>query len=157
MYPDGAMYDDCGRPFIGLFAFTPRNHNADFYYVLSQVLSLIESDVLQDLFFPFKSNPQYRIPFEYYINITLENLDEYDKDFIKVIHFCYRYKPWHYHSIEEYMTDFNSEFKNYENKNRGQIVKDYFEKYLIPLRNKYPELEYLNFPKYDNPNLNKLS
>jgi alpha-N-acetylglucosamine transferase len=35
LYPDGAMYDDNGNPFIGLFSFIPRNHNADFYYILS--------------------------------------------------------------------------------------------------------------------------
>lgn len=156
LYPDGAMYDDNGNSFIGLFSFIPKNHNADFYYVLSQIFPLIESDILQDLFFPFKSNPQYRIPFEYYVNITLENLDFYNKNEFKVVHFCYKYKPWHYHSVIEYMNKFNKEFK-YSNKNRESIIQDYFNKYLIPLRNKYPELEFLNFPKFDNLNLNKLS
>jgi hypothetical protein len=63
----------------------------------------------------------YRIPFQYYVNITLEELDYFEKDFFEVIHFCYKYKPWHYHTPEEYMMNFNKEF-NYPNSNREEII-----------------------------------
>ena len=77
LYPDGAMYNDNGKPFIGLFVFIPINHKVDYYIALSKIFNAIESDVLEPLFFPFKSNPNYRIPFEYYVNITYDNLDNF--------------------------------------------------------------------------------
>ena len=146
MYPDGALYNDNGRPFIGLFTFIPQNHKADYYYILSNCCGIIESDVLEPLFFPFKSNVDYRIPFEYYVNITYDNLDDYDFQTIKVYHFCYKYKPWKYNSPEEYLKTFYDGFdeKKPYSENRKIIVEDYFDLYYYPLLNKYPELKNFN-------------
>ena len=140
-YPDGAIYDDNGRPFIGLFVFTPVNHHVEYYIALSHMFNVIESNVLEPLFFPFKSNPDYRIPFEYYVNITLDNLDTLNLSDIKVCHFCYKYKPWKYLNAESYLEEFHQEFPNKPQKNRTQIVQNYINNYLIPLFKKYPEFK----------------
>ena len=140
-YPDGALYNDNGTPFIGLFVFTPINHKVDYYFALSNVFNIIESDVLEPLFFPFKSNPDYRIPFEYYVNITYQNLDTFNFDAIKVFHFCYKYKPWKYLTDYAYLQDFIKEFPNYSQIYRARIVKDYMNKYFSPLLEKYPEFK----------------
>lgn len=140
-YPDGALYDDNGHPFIGLFVFCPENHCMEYYLALSKTFNIIESDVLEPLFFPFKTNPDYRIPFEYYVNITYENLDSYNFDDIKVIHFCYKYKPWKYLTVKDYMKAFSKEFPDYPQLHRPDIVKFYMENYLYPLMNRYPEFK----------------
>ena len=129
LYPDGAIYDDNGRPFIGLFVFTPVNHNVEYYIALSRMFNVIESNVLEPLFFPFKSNPDYRIPFEYYVNITLDNLDTLNLSDIKVCHFCYKYKPWKYLSADNYLKEFHQEFPNKPQKNRTQIIQNYINNY----------------------------
>lgn len=140
-YPDGALYNDNGRPFIGLFVFIPRNHKADYYYVLSNYFESIESDILEPLFFPFKSNPDYRIPFEYYVNITYDNLDKQNLLAVKVFHFCYKYKPWKFTCPENFIKTFQEEFPNYSQEARTEITKNYFDLYFYPLLNKYPEFE----------------
>lgn len=142
-YPDGAMYDECGKPFIGLFVFSPRNHKPDWYYFLIQITGLIESDILEGLFFPAKSNPDYLIPFEYYVNITLQNLDTKNIEDLKVIHYCYKYKPWNYSSTEKFLDDFKNTFKNHSNKNRTICTEFYFNNYLCPLWEDYPEFKVL--------------
>ena len=139
-YPDGALYDDDGQPFIGLFVFIPKNHPADYYYTLSLVLHRIESDILEPLFFPFKSNPDYRIPYEYYINVT-NNLELTPFNQIKVIHFCYNYKPWRYLNANSFFYDYNKEFPNEHSQSRWRIINDYMDNYLIPLFKKYPEFK----------------
>ena len=155
-YPDGAMYDDNGFGFSGLFVTSPKNHNANFYYALSKIFNLTDGTILEQIFFPFKSNPCYRIPFEYFLNITLENLDSFYIENFKIIHFCYKYKPWHYKTEQEYLNNFKKEFK-YSMFNREKIIFNYFENYLIPLRKQYPEFNFLQIPNYDNPNLKKLN
>lgn len=140
-YPDGAMYNDNGKPFIGLFTFIPKNHNADYYYVLSNYFERIESDILEPLFFPFKSNPDYRIPFKYYVNITYNNLDTFNLEAMKVFHFCYKYKPWKFLTTKDYIDTFVKEFPGYSQFARTQIVNDYMNCYLYPLFEKYPELK----------------
>ena len=140
-YPDGAMYNECGRPFIGLFVFSPKNHHPDWYYILIQITGLIESDILEGLFFPAKSNPDYLIPEEYYINITLQNLDTKNIEDIKIVHYCYKYKPWNYKSAEDFLNDFQNTFKYKDNKNRIICTNYYFNKYLYPLWNDYPEFK----------------
>ena len=140
-YPDGAMYNDNGKPFIGLFTFIPKNHKAEYYFGLSNRYHIIESDVLEELFFPFKSNPDYRIPFKYYVNITYQNLDTFNLEAMKVFHFCYKYKPWKFLTTEDYINTFVEEFPDHPQFARTQIVNDYINCYLHPLFEKYPEFK----------------
>lgn len=137
-YPDGALYDDFGRPFIGLFVFCPKNHCADYYYTLSRVYHCIESDILEPLFFPFKSNPDYRIPYQYYLNIMNENFANLYYD-AKVIHFCYKFKPWFFTNVQDYKNQLLSEFPNFTEPERFNIVQSYLNQYVLPLIRKYPE------------------
>lgn len=139
-YPDGALYDNNGTPFIGLFVFIPKNHPVDYYLTLSYVLEKIESNILEPLFFPFLSNPDYRIPFEYYVNITYQ-LDTLHFNNIKVCHFCYSYKPWKYLTMNNFIADYAKEFPNDISYTRVRIVSDYINNYLTPLFNKYPEFK----------------
>lgn len=139
-YPDGALYDDHGVPFIGLFVFIPKNHPVDYYLTLSIVLNKIESNILEPLFFPFKSNPDYRIPFDYYVNITC-NLDQLYFENIKVFHFCYNYKPWRYLTANDFVADYIKEFPGHISQIRKKVVEDYINNYLTPLFNEYPEFK----------------
>lgn len=140
-YPDGAMYEEPNHidGFAALFVCTPQNHDLDFYMTLLQSQYMWESDLLGRLWFPFKSNSEYRIPTNYFLNITLENLDCQDFTQVKGIHFCYYYKPWKYQTVEEYLTDYYKEFEigSYIRQN---IIQYYFDCYLKPLRKDYPEL-----------------
>ncbi len=140
-YPDGAMYDEHGTPFIGLFVFCPQNHNADYYYALSLMFNVIESVVLEGLFFPAKSNPDYLIPWYYYLNIMTENLDAFLIQDISAVHFCNKFKPWKYRNWEQYLYDFSKEFSWLPNTNRKMIIVDYINNHLLPFLQDYPELE----------------
>lgn len=140
-YPDGALYNDNGNPFAGLMVFSPIYHYADFYKAISDKFGIIESEVLEKLFFPFRTNPDYRIPFEYYVNITLPDLDSYNISSFKVIHFIYNYKPWLYETWQDYISAYLEEFPYEISNNREQIIKQYFDNYITPLRIKYPQLK----------------
>lgn len=137
-YPDGAMYEEVNSPagFAALFVCIPKNHNIFFYMNLLHSGYMWESDLLGTLWFPFKSNPDYRIPSTYFLNITIENLDQWDLTALKGIHFCYHYKPWKYKTPEEYLNDYYKEFKVVSNTRKG-IIDFYFLYYLNPLRKDY--------------------
>lgn len=143
-YPDGAMYDEedeCG--FSGLFVCTPQNHPIDYYISLLQSNrqnTMWDGDLLGNLWFPFKTNLDYRIPYSYFINITTENLEELRQTIsIYGIHFCYKYKPWRYNSSTEFIKDYTTELKNYGTA-RIELVEFYIQFFIKPLKNKYPEL-----------------
>lgn len=142
-YPDGAMYAEpgCNYGFAGMFVCCPKNHMLEYYIAIIEKFDIWESDLLGALWFPFKTNKDYRIPFQYFVNITLQNLDTYDLTSIKGIHFCYKYKPWNYNDVSEFLQDFNKEFVKHSNHNRFIYVGYYIQKYLIPIQNKYPELQ----------------
>ena len=140
-YPDGAMYAEPNHDegFAALFVCTPRNHNLDYYMALLHTQYMWESDLLGKLWFPFKSNADYQISTNYFLNITIENLDYWDFRYVKGIHFCYHYKPWKYQTVENYLIDYYKEFEvgSYIRQN---IIQYYFDYYLTPLRKEYPEL-----------------
>lgn len=135
-YPDGAMYEECGCEggFSGLFTYIPQNHNFEYYKSLLQNFPILDGDLFANLWFPFKSNPAYRIPTEYFLNITLDNLDNHIQT-AKGFHFCYKYKPWNYNSVEEFNKDFYSGLpeKPYS-KVRSAVVETYLERYILPLK-----------------------
>lgn len=141
-YPDGAMYTEPGYNygFTGMFVCCPKNHILEYYMAILEKFDIWESDLLGALWFPFKTNKDYRIPFQYFINITLQNLDTYDLTQMKGIHFCYNYKPWNYNNVLDFLQDFDKEFIKYPNHNRFICVGYYMQKYLIPIQQKYPEL-----------------
>ena len=115
-YPDGAMYDDSNGTdfgFSGMFVCIPRNHNLDFYITVLSNQPIWDGNLLGELWFPFRSNPDYRIPYKYFINITTTNLDQiYLNDECYGIHFCYFYKPWRYKTVKEYLNDYYGFQKN---------------------------------------------
>jgi alpha-N-acetylglucosamine transferase len=139
-YPDGALYDDNGSPFIGLFVFCPKNHKVDYYYTLSLVYNVIESMILEPLFFPFHSNPDYRIPTPYYFNFTWENFDYFNLNDLSVVHFCYKYKPWKYENADAFMKDYTKEFVA-SHRNRYQALNDYYNNYCNDVMIQYPEFK----------------
>ena len=55
------------------------------YKNIIQNIPILDGDLLANLWFPFKSNPEYRIPTEYFLNITLDNLDNFIDIVIKII------------------------------------------------------------------------
>lgn len=139
-YFDGAMYDDGSNVgFSGLFVCNPNNHNFEYYYNTLKNFPIWDGDLLGTFWFPFKENYSYRIPFEYFINITLESLDDFELTSIKGIHFCYNYKPWKYNFVEDYIIDYSKEFKIKSN-NRYNIIRFYINYYLIPLKKDYPDI-----------------
>ena len=143
-YPDGAMYQDPSwhRGFVGLFVCTPRNHPIDYYQYLitTSSIPMYDGDLLESLWLPFFNNSKYQIPSYYFINITLSNFEDYRKNkSIYGIHFCYKFKPWHYLSSEDYFNDYEKELQN-DSITRTNIVHFYINHYIIPLQEKYPEL-----------------
>lgn len=141
-YPDGAMYDsERGQEgFSGLMVIVPSNHKEKYYEALLKEFCIFDGDLFHDLFFPFKTNPQYRIPFEYFVNFTIENMDNLDMNAFYCVHFCYNYKPWLLKDPDYFIQEYQKEFVDSCNINRYYILKDYYHRYLIPLMEKYPIL-----------------
>lgn len=97
-YPDGALlsYSENDIGLSGLFVFIPKNHNYDFYKViLSNTNGALDGYILDSLFFPFKSNPSYRIPAEKYFTE-----DIYLKDSNPIFHWFGNNKPFLMSPIE---------------------------------------------------------
>lgn len=144
-YPDGAMYDDFGRSvgFVGLFVCCPKMHAFTYYMQILQNSKepMWESDLLEPLWFPYKTNMDYHIPPQYYVNITCTDLDTLKVNYKEFygIHFCYIYKPWNYDSAEEYLQDYYKEFTK-QSLFRQNIVKFYITHYVKPFKEKYPEI-----------------
>ncbi len=141
-YPDGAMYAEPGHQagFAGMFVCIPKNHNLDFYLTILKHKPIWESNLLEELWFPYKSNKDYQIPFNFFINITIQVLDIFSINDFYGIHFCYYYKPWKYTSVQQYLDAYYKEF-TIKSINRQIIIEFYFNTYLIPLWNDYPELK----------------
>ena len=143
-YPDGAMYDPGHHDegFSAMFVCSPRYHDQKLYLEIFNFLPMLDGDLLAHLWFCFKSNPDYRIPQGYFINITIDNMEDYKpaQQYIHGVHFCYKYKPWKYRTAQAYLNDFYKEFKNFHSTVRDNLIKAYFDRYLIPLRRDYPEL-----------------
>ena len=142
-FPDGALYDDgdpC-RGFCGLFVCRPRCHRLDYYIVLIHNTSSWESDIIEELWFPFKTNKAYRIPHQYFININLPNFNSLYplEDNLFGLHFCGEYKPWKYNNINDYFKEFYQSC-NDQSELRNLLVKWYYEQYVEPLKQQYPEL-----------------
>lgn len=136
-FPDGAMYEECGCDggFSGLFTFAPKNHNFEYYKTIIQNIPILDGDLLANLWFPFKSNQAYHIPTGYFLNITLDNFDEHIKN-AKGFHFCYKYKPWNYKSVEEFNNDFYSGLNKPYSKLRTAVVETYLERYILDFSSK---------------------
>ena len=133
-YPDGAMYDgqDDMYGFSGLFTCIPANHPYEYYYHIMQNFPCVDGDLLGKLWFPFITNPDYRIPFEWFINIVGLN-DQVDFSTIKGIHFCNKFKPWKYTNTQQYLKDVHEQFPQDNQKNQEQVVEKYITQYVIPL------------------------
>lgn len=139
-YPDGAMYDNWGygMGFSALFVCCPNYHYSKYYITLIKNYNIWDGQLLGELWFPYRTNKDYHIPYQYFINIT-RNFNSIPMDLIKGIHFIYKYKPWEYNNVEEYLKDFSKEIGGpyYGQK---KILNYYFNNYLFPLKEKYPEL-----------------
>jgi len=136
-YKDGSLIDDGSgneQGFCGMFVCCPKYHPLDFYIHLVQNLNVMECDVIEKLWKPFYQNPDYRIPHYYFYNITTENMETYCKDnHIHALHFCYKYKPWNYETLQDYFNAFAELNKPFSGQ-RYLMVEAYFTDYLIPFR-----------------------
>lgn len=146
-YPDGSLYNPespeyQGRGFCGLFVCIPQNHNFDYYLSLLHSRCMWESDLIEELWFPFKSNEAYRIPFSYFVNFTGQNFEYLSliQKPIYGIHFCNHLKPWNYTEPEQFIRDFNKHYTPSLDNKRIQAVKFYFTHYLSSLKKDFPEL-----------------
>ena len=139
-YPDGAL-TDCGdiRGFCGLLVCSPKNHPFNYYKTILQNNYMWESDLIEELWFPFKSNPDYRIPFKYFYTIT-SRLDQYYPIETQIfgIHFCSTVKPWFYSQLNDYLRDYYKRYPMRDN-NREVILKQYYT-ILNQIKFNYPEL-----------------
>lgn len=142
-YPDTAMYYEEGMKggFAGLYVFIPENHDLTIYQTLLEHTNLWESDILERTWVACMSNLEYRIPFEYFVNITITDLDNIiDINKIKCLHFCYLDKPWRFMTALEYLDALQTRLPKIQPSIiRQLIIQYYFQEYLIPLRRKYGE------------------
>ena len=165
-FPDGSLYDESkfyednspNHMFCGLFTCIPQNHCFQHYLTILQHEYLWESDIIEELWFPFRSNKAYHIPPEYFVNFMIDNLSSFYSSLneIKGVHFCSQYKPWLYENKYQFWADM---FKTHpideeqNNEIRDKILSIYFTQYLNPLKQDYPEL----FLKEDNNDITNIS
>lgn len=139
-FPDGALYDDGtpGRGFCGLFVCCPRCHPLEYYIILIRSTHYWESDIIEELWFPFKTNESYRIPRPYFVNINQENFNSFFplEQNLCGLHFCGEYKPWKYNNIDEYFNDFYQSC-NDPSEVRELLVRWYYTRYVEPLKQNY--------------------
>lgn len=105
-YPDGsathleigvsAAVDD--KAFSGLMVFNPSYHPYKYYKTLMSVLNLLDGDLIAGLWYPVRSNPDYRIPPEYFA--CYHRLSMYPNE-IKGVHFINEWKPWLNDRVED--------------------------------------------------------
>lgn len=143
-YYDGALYEDFGwheRGFCGLFVCCPKNHPLKYYITMLQYSNLWESDIIEELWFPFKTNNGYRIPHPYFVNITVDTFDKLIplENNIYGLHFCGELKPWKFSNIDSYLKAFYQTCEFYSEL-RNNLVKWYANHYIEPLRQQYPEI-----------------
>ena len=139
-YYDGSMYDtnEDAAGFSGLMVCNPKLHFFEYYkLILQNSPGILDGDLFGTLWFPFKTNPDYRINYEWFIHII--ELDKITYEDIKGIHFSYLYKPWYYTSVEEYIKVLNNWISQKENDNKYKVVKLYFN-YLNILKQKFDNL-----------------
>lgn len=142
-YPDGSLYDD-GNPmrgFCGLFVCCPWAHPLEYYIILLQNSTMWESDAIENLWFPFKTNQSYHVPFPYFVNINMQNFDHLYPVKINLygLHFCGELKPWKFSSADAYRKTFYKDFP-YPSELRDNLVQWYYTHYVEPLKNQYPEI-----------------
>ena len=142
-YPNGSLYDD-GNPyrgFCGLFVCNPWSHPLEYYITLIHNTTMWESDIIEELWFPFKTNLDYHIPFPYFVNINHINFDSLYplENNLYGLHFCGEYKPWKYNNIEKYLEEFYQTCDNHSEL-RDLLVRWYYVQYVEPLKNQYPEI-----------------
>ena len=77
----------------------------------------------------------YRISIEYFLNITLDNLDSFITS-AKGFHFCYKYKPWHYKTVKDFNEDFYAKMHKPYSQVRSAIVDMYLNKYILDFSKK---------------------
>lgn len=144
-YPDGAMYHEFGMDggFAGMYVFCPKNHHLEWYMCILQNFEIWESDLLKDLWFPFKTNEDYQIHEDYFQNITNEGFEYYiNLNNIKCLHFCYHTKPWKFINQNDFLEALYGREDTHliPSQKRDVIIKYYFNKYLYPLRRQYGEI-----------------
>lgn len=141
-YPDGSLYNlGSKQGFCGLFVCCPWTHPIHFYKTLIKYTSAWESNVIEELWFPFKTNEDYRIPYKYFIPITIENFETLEPLNSNVwgIHFMGSHKPWKFNSPEEYGIALESEGYQF-GPIRKSVAEWYYTHYVEPLKKQYPEI-----------------
>lgn len=143
-YPDGSLYNDgnLDRGFCGLFVCSPRSHPLEHYVILLENSEMWESDIIENLWFPFKTNPDYRIPYPYFVNICVENIDTLRpiKDNIFGLHFCGELKPWKFDSPDAYREALYQMYSFPRSELRDNLVQWYYTHYVEPLKEQHPEI-----------------
>lgn len=142
-YPDTSMYKELNyeRGFAGLFVICPKNHDELIYNTLLKYTPYWDCDILEGMWTACREDKNYQIPFEYFINITIKNLDScVTLQTIKGMHFCYFDKPWHFINAEDYCTALNKRTNIENSKVRNMVINYYYSQYLIPLRKQYNQI-----------------
>jgi len=137
--PDGSMYEDAdnGQGLSGLFVCHPWCHPFEQYKFLIENTYITDGDLLNDLWFVYKTNPAYHISFEWLVDLVYIN-DNTQLDTIKGLHFCYKYKPWYYNTSEDYLADFSKKFPPPDTNTKRKFLADkYINEYANPIKQKF--------------------
>lgn len=137
-YPDTALYDsEQGEEgFSGLMVVCPKLHKEKYYKKILQDFAIFDGDLFNDLFLAFKTNKDYRIPINYFMNYNYLYLEQYDLNSLKGVHFCYSFKPWFFKNYQNFLDSAEEKTTN-----QRKILKHYYALYLLPLWKKYPKLK----------------
>lgn len=77
--------------YTSLFVFEPKNHSYNLYKFLIENYTCFDGNLIEELFFFFKTDKTYAIPTNYMRMTWFSNNDLPD---IRSIHFCGNPKPW---------------------------------------------------------------
>lgn len=141
-FPDGSLYDDGGESSSsGILVCNPPSHNIEFYKVILNNFCLLDGDLLDTLWFPYKTDQRYHIPIEYSLNILAPDFEELYCFLPKLygLHFCGDLKPWNFSSSEKYKEAFYEDYPT-RSLSRDYFFDWYFKRYINPLREQYPEI-----------------
>jgi len=132
---DGSICEDIetNGGFSGLFVCTPINHSFDFYSIILQNTSCLDGDLFATFWFPFKTNPQYRISMFWFYNIV-RLWDKLTATQIYGLHFCNELKPWNFSTAEEYVSALKKEWTQLDENSCLELCQIYFDKYLNPIK-----------------------
>lgn len=99
-YPDGAMifnpnYEKTGGDkygFTGAYVFKPKNHETNFYKVLSENLNMVDGELIGKMWFFVMDSPSHQIPVSYCCGYDWWTHNKETP--VNILHFSGKNKPW---------------------------------------------------------------